>query len=211
MKHVDRSIVFSRVNSLKGDLLKEEEGDEVLDVAAIREAVPAMEVVNLEHPRHVQQPSRCRLNRAVHLHVRSVDPPPRLLHHCADRRLPRRAMFFQVALHGAGHILHVLSPLHVDAMGKKVTSHVQCRSYSKWTHLNLTLYEAISLRKRPISPLARTMSGTPNAHSNASLDTTWPAAISATKNRNGTTVDISVTSTCSLKPGTWFSLNHLVS
>ena len=47
------------------------------------------------------------------------------------------------------------------------------------------------MRKRPISALARTMSRTLKVHSNTSFVTAWPAAISATKNRNGTPVDIS--------------------
>uniref|UniRef100_A0A0A8YF83 Uncharacterized protein n=1 Tax=Arundo donax TaxID=35708 RepID=A0A0A8YF83_ARUDO len=55
------------------------------------------------------------------------------------------------------------------------------------------------------------MSGMFNAHSNVSLATPWSMLINATRNSKGKPVDITVKSTCSLKLGVYFSLDHVAS
>uniref|UniRef100_A0A0A9HST6 Uncharacterized protein n=1 Tax=Arundo donax TaxID=35708 RepID=A0A0A9HST6_ARUDO len=69
----------------------------------------------------------------------------------------------------------------------------------------------MSLRKRATSPLALTTSGTPMAHSNASLVAMSPAPISRTTASVGKPDDMTDTSMCSAKLGAYFSLDHLAS
>lgn len=117
------------------DLLQEEEGDELLEVAAIGEAVPAVKVVSLQHPRRVQQALHYRLHLGFHLYASPVYPPPRMLHHPGDRchrLLPGGAVLPHVALHSARHILLALPLLRAidtficDSCIQNVISRIFC-------------------------------------------------------------------------------------
>ena len=77
--------------------------------------------------------------------------------------------------------------------------------------MSSTLKAEMSLRRRPISPQAWTMSGTTLAHSNASFVASFPAAISAARVSTGMVDDKEESSIWSLKVGMYFSLHHFAS